>query len=96
MRIINSVHAGTETITADDLELLKKTFGEFVFDILGLREEIVSTHSDTEGLMQFILKLRAEAKARKDFATSDEIRDELSKLGFSIKDTKEGVTYSRN
>jgi cysteinyl-tRNA synthetase len=45
--------------------------------------------------MQFIIKLRTEAKTRKDFATSDEIRDELGKLGFSIKDTKDGVVWEK-
>lgn len=96
VRIINSVAAGTETITEDDLELLKKTFHDFVFEILGLRKEDAAAHDDIDGLMQMILKLRTDAKARKDFATSDKIRDELNSLGFEIKDGKEGTTWSKN
>jgi cysteinyl-tRNA synthetase len=96
VRIINSVHAGTETISAEDLQLLKTTFNDFVFEILGLKEENAAGNDRVDGLMQFILRLRAEAKARKDFSTSDEIRDELTKLGFEIKDGKDGSTWSRS
>jgi cysteinyl-tRNA synthetase len=96
VRIINSVNAGNETISADDLDALKKLLHGFTFDILGLKAEGDSGSDDTDGLMQFILRLRNEAKARKDYATSDEIRDELSKLGFEIKDTKEGATWEKN
>lgn len=96
VRVINSVNAGTEKISPEDLELLKKTFHDFVFDILGLKEEKAMDQKDVEGLMQFILRLRAEAKARKDFATSDEIRDELNKIGFEIMDGKEGTSWNKN
>lgn len=95
VRIINSVNAGTETISAQDLELLKGFYHEFVFDILGLKIEATDNVADLDSLMQIIFKLRSEARARKDFATSDEIRDELNKAGFEIKDTKEGVTWSK-
>lgn len=92
VRIINSVHAGTETISATDLAILDKTFNDFVFGILGLKNETEASHDDTAGLMQFILSLRADAKARKDFATSDRIRNELGNLGYNIKDEKDGST----
>ena len=95
VRIINSVNAGTEKISAADLELMKKTFHDFVFEILGLKEEVIADDAAIDGLMQFILRLRAEAKSRKDFATSDEIRDELTKLGYEIKDGKEGTTWDK-
>ncbi|MFI5135995.1 MAG: cysteine--tRNA ligase [Chitinophagales bacterium] len=93
VRIINSVNAGTETITAEDLDILKITYRDFVFGILGLKEEVVASHDDLDGLMKMIFSLRDDAKAKKDFATSDKIRNELSKLGFEIKDTKEGATW---
>jgi cysteinyl-tRNA synthetase len=95
VRIINSVNAGTEVISAADLEGLKKLYHDFVFDILGLKEEAGADHQDTESLMQIILKLRADAKVKKDFATSDVIRDELNKAGFEIKDTKDGVSWGK-
>jgi cysteinyl-tRNA synthetase len=96
VRIINSVNAGTETISADDLNALKKLYQDFVFDILGLKAEDANNSDDTDGLMQFIIRLRAEAKERKDYSTSDEIRDELNKLGFAIKDTKDGAVWEKN
>jgi len=95
VRIINSVNAGTETIASADLEALKKLYNDFVFGILGLKAESGANHDDTDGLMQFIIRLRAEAKSRKDYATSDEIRDELGRLGFAIKDTKDGAVWEK-
>jgi cysteinyl-tRNA synthetase len=95
VRIINSVAAGTETIAAADLDVLKQAFHDFTFDILGLKKENAADNNDVDGLMQFILRLRSEAKARKDFSTSDEIRDEMNRLGFEIKDGKEGTSWSK-
>jgi len=89
------VHAGTETITAADLELLKNFFTEFVFSILGLKEESVGGGSDIDALLQMILKVRTDAKANKDFSTSDKIRDELAAIGFKIKDEKSGTSWTR-
>ena len=96
VRIINSVNAGTETISKDDLDILKKTFDEFVFGILGLIHETSNGSADTDNLMKFILNLRNDAKAKKDFGTSDKIRDELASFGFKIKDEKDGtVSWSK-
>jgi cysteinyl-tRNA synthetase len=92
VRIINSVNAGTESITAEDLELLKQTYDDFVFKILGLKEEEQQNQGDLDNVMQMVLRVRAEAKTKKDFATSDKIRDELAGLGFKIKDEKDGTT----
>ncbi|MEY4594388.1 MAG: hypothetical protein RIQ47_798 [Bacteroidota bacterium] len=94
-RIINSVHAGTETISQVDLELLKSFFPEFVFNILGLKEENTAGGTDIDALMQMILKVRTEAKMNKDFSTSDKIRDELFAIGFKIKDEKSGTSWMR-
>lgn len=95
VRIINSIHDGKETISKLDLDLLKKTFHEFVFDILGLKEKKNSSIDDAvvNNLMNLILEIRKEAKSKKDFHTSDKIREELSKAKISVKDTKEGATW---
>ena len=96
-RFINSIYAGKETISEDDKKFLKEMMSLFVFDILGMKAESRNDSSDTEGLMQLILSLRADAKSKKDFATSDKIRDELVKLNFAIKDEKSGeTTWSKN
>jgi cysteinyl-tRNA synthetase len=95
-RIINSVNDGKETITASDLELLKKIMHDFVFDVLGLKSESSNTAKDIalNGVMEIILDIRNEAKAKKDFATSDKLRDSLAKNKITIKDTKDGVNWS--
>jgi cysteinyl-tRNA synthetase len=95
-RIINSVNDGKETITADDLKTLKEFMHAFVFDVLGLKSELSNTLHDKilQGVMETILHIRQEAKAKKDFATSDKLRDDLLKNKIIIKDTKEGVTWS--
>jgi cysteinyl-tRNA synthetase len=96
VRIINSANAGTESLTAGDIDKLKALMNLFVFDILGLKREEKISDDDTDGLIKLLLSIRANAKANKDFATSDQIRDELIKLNFTIKDGKDGSTWSKN
>lgn len=95
VRIINSVHAGTETLTEQDIQRLKKLFNDFVIDILGLKTEKSATSSTAlKEVMQVILDIRTDAKNKKDFATSDKIRDELLRHNITIKDTKEGTIWN--
>lgn len=95
-RIINSVNDGKETITADDLSLLKTIMHNFVFDVLGLKSEQSNSLTDKalQGVMEVILEIRKEVKAKKDFAAADKLRDDLNKLNIVIKDTKDGATWS--
>ncbi|NDI99890.1 cysteine--tRNA ligase [Flavobacterium sp. LaA7.5] len=96
VRYINILKDGKETITATDLELLTKTMNAFVFDVLGLKSETDSDNSSdkVEGLVTMLIGMRNEARANKNFALSDQIRDKLSELGIEIKDSKEGTTFS--
>ncbi len=95
VRIINSVNDGKETITADDLTILKKTMSDFVFDILGLKqEEAGESNVLVDELMKTILTLRQKARENKDWAASDMIRDQLAKLNIKVKDTKDGADWS--
>ncbi|MEJ6981845.1 cysteine--tRNA ligase [Pedobacter sp. P351] len=94
VRIINSVHDGKTAISATDLESLKSLVHDFIFNILGLVEETSNT-DDISHLMDFIIKLRSEAKTNKDYATSDKIRIGLQELGIQLKDGKEGSTWSK-
>ena len=97
VRIINSAKDGKETLNENDLSLLKKVMNRFVFDVLGLSNDKDANAADdsTDGLMQLIFSIRNEAKQKKDFATSDKIRDELLKLNFAIKDEKDGTSWSK-
>ena len=93
---INSILDGKETISETDKQVLHETLNSFVFDVLGLfKEENVSTdHSKLEEVVQMLIKMRAEARANKDFAQSDYIRNQLAEIGIELKDGKEGTTFS--
>ncbi len=95
VRIINSVNDGKESITIADLNSLQTTVNTFVFDVLGLHDESENNNGGKalDTVMQIVLEQRTEAKKRKDFATSDQIRDLLLAGGISIKDTKEGTIW---
>lgn len=95
-RIINSVNDGKETITVTDLTLLKKIMYDFTFDVMGLKSENSNSTSDKalQGVMEVILEIRKDVKAKKDFAASDKLRDNLNKVNITIKDTKDGATWS--
>ncbi|HLP12330.1 MAG TPA: cysteine--tRNA ligase [Flavobacteriales bacterium] len=97
-RIINSVNDGKETIAENDLARLKKLMHDFTFGVLGLKDDKHGGGDDNvvEGLMQTIIGIRQEARAKKDFATSDQIRDKLGAINIVIKDGKEGVTWEMN
>jgi cysteinyl-tRNA synthetase len=95
VRIINSVHNNLESLTAEDIAKLKELFVVFVTDILGLKEETAESTGDEilDGLMDLIIDLRKNARASKDFATSDKIRNELQNMGITLKDTREGTSW---
>ena len=102
VRAINTVHDGKGTISEADLNELRDVWKTYAIDILGLRLE----EANGEGLMasgkqkafsgaiDLLLGIRLQAKQNKDWATSDKIRNELTALGFQIKDTKDGFEWS--
>ncbi len=97
VKIINSIKAGSEKISATDLEALKSFYKTLVFEILGLRVEDGAGSGEDEilaGTMKLLIQLRKEAKANKDWGTADKIRDELNAIGIEIKDTKDGVDWN--
>ena len=95
-RAINTVASGSGTLSEADLNELKEVFSLFMFDVLGLQEIDKNDSRNDEvykKAIDLLLNMRMEAKARKDWATSDQIRDQLMALGFEIKDTKEGFSW---
>ena len=97
--VINQIADRQQTITAEALDALKDVFHTFTFDILGLRTETGGGSSREEAFgaaVDLLLETRAKAKAAKDWATSDLIRDRLAQLGFEVKDTKDGATWKLN
>ena len=96
VRMVNTVKDGNAKINAKELELMKTLFKSFVFDILGLLDtEAGGDDGLVDGLMETIIDIRKEARAKKDWATSDIIRDKLAALDIVLKDGKEGTTWSK-
>lgn len=93
--IINKIIDAHEKINQENLDKLKSFLDVWINDILGIKGEQNSDMMPTiDGLVKMIIELRADARANKDWAKSDELRDKLAALGVKIKDGKEGVTWS--
>lgn len=94
-RLINLVADKKETVTEADKQALKENFAIVFNDILGMKNEQADNSMHiVDSLMQVILSLRKEARANKDWAKSDMIRDELAKAGIVIKDGKDGASWT--
>ena len=99
-RLINTLIDHKAQISAEHLEQLAATMRLFAFQLLGLKAENGNNNDAREEafghVVDMVLDLRAKAKADKDWATSDRIRDELASAGFEVKDTKDGATWKLN
>lgn len=98
--VINTLLDHTTQICADCLKELTETMQLFAFELLGLRSEQADNNEQREEaygkVVDMVLDLRAKAKAEKNWAVSDQIRDALADAGFEVKDTKDGVTWKLN
>lgn len=91
--IINSIkdkHIVSGALHTDTVALLKKQLGVYILDIFGLQSSRADNNNKLEGVLELLINIRKEAKSRKDFVTSDKIRNELSALGVQLKDEKDG------
>lgn len=96
VRIINQLFEGQQTITSEDLDALKSVVKLYVVDILGLKDEKSAQSGGKDmvsPLVEMLLTMRMEAKANKDWATSDKIRDSLTAIGIRVKDRKDGFDW---
>ncbi len=96
VKFINSVKENKASISALDLELLKESLDVFVFDVLGLQDsnQSAANNDKLEGVVHMLIGMRNQARADKNWALSDQIRDELLALGIQLKDSKEGTSFS--
>ena len=96
VKYINLLNDGKETLNAADLQSFSKAMNAFIFDVLGLEDEKVSDSSTDklEGTVNMLIEMRKQARDNKNFALSDQIRDQLIALGIQLKDGKEGTTFS--
>ena len=92
---INKLVEGSETITAEDLDRLRLLYQSWVFAVLGLElpDESGKGNQITGDLIELILQLRSDAKSNRDFETADRIRNELTSLGITVKDRKDGADW---
>lgn len=96
--VINSIKDGIINLNAlsgKTIELLKTKFKAYLEDVFGLKVESVTSDGKLPGVIQLLIDIRKEAKAKKDFATSDKIRNQLLELNIQLKDEKNGeVSWS--
>ncbi len=99
-RVINQLINRQASIQAETAAALSDLFGTFTFDILGLCEDTANGNKQREEafghVVDMLLEQRQQAKADKNWALSDQIRDNLAGLGFEIKDTKDGFAWTLN
>ncbi|MBD5373278.1 MAG: cysteine--tRNA ligase [Bacteroides sp.] len=97
-RMINQVNDDKATATQADIDLMKHLFSDYLFDIMG----ILPPEGATDGVnlkpyeeaIDLLLEIRSESKAKKDWATSDLIRNRMAEIGFQVKDTKDGAEWT--
>ena len=91
--VINSIkdgHIATGDISSATLQLLKDAFKTYLEDIMGLKDSAAAKDNSLDGVMQLLMDIRKDAKSKKDYATSDKIRNQLLTLGIALKDEKDG------
>ena len=96
VRFVNVLKEGKETLTAEDLKTFAAAMNAFVFDVLGLEDEKVAdgNNDKLEGTVNLLIEMRKQARENKNFALSDQIRDQLLALGIQLKDGKDGTTFT--
>ena len=91
-------HLKMEEVAATTLGRMKTTYHSFIYDIFGLKDETQESGGSgvLDGLMSLILDIRADSREKKDWGTSDKIRDTLKELEITVKDGKEGTTWVKD
>lgn len=96
--IINGMkdkHVASNALSGETLLLLQKQMKVFLEDIFGLKEDKSAGIEKMDGVIQLLINMRKQAKQKKDYVTSDTIRNQLQEMGIELKDEKDGnVSYS--
>ncbi len=99
VRLINQINDGAVKATQADIDAIRQLMDTFLTEILGIKiaaTDNAANEAETKAFasaMDLLFEIRAKAKAAKDWATSDLIRDRLNQAGFDVKDTKDGVEW---
>ncbi len=95
VKFINQIHDKKAQISKEDLDVLTETIHNFVFEVLGLdRQTDTQDESKLDSVVGLLIEMRNQARADKNWALSDSIRDQLMAMGIQLKDGKEGTSYS--
>ncbi len=96
VKYINLLKENKASLTEEDLKLFTVALNAFVFDVLGLEDELLNedTSRTLNGVVEMLIQIRKDARENKDWALSDKIRDDLANLGVQLKDGKDGTTFS--
>jgi cysteinyl-tRNA synthetase len=98
--VINSIHdkhLDAGVVSSDTVRMMKSYFSEYLENILGLHNDHHSEDGKLSGVLNLLIELRKDARAKKDYATSDKIRNQLQSLGILLKDEKDGnISYTVN
>ena len=96
--IINGIkdkHVAADALSAETIQLLQQKMKLYIEDILGLQMHVEGEDNKLDGIINLLINMRKDARAKKDYATSDRIRNELHALGIQLKDEKDGnISYS--
>ncbi|MBR6431791.1 MAG: cysteine--tRNA ligase, partial [Muribaculaceae bacterium] len=97
-KVINQANDGAIALSQADIDRLKTTFETYLFQVLGVRDDAAGGEGGVnlepyQKAVDLLLEVRRQAKANKDWATSDLIRDRLNDAGFDVKDTKDGFEW---
>ena len=94
VKFINQIKDNNKGITTEELVFLKKTLNNFVFQVLGLKAEIAeNSNSKLSNTVEILINIRNEARAKKNFDLSDQIRNQLNDIGIKLKDGEKGTTF---
>lgn len=97
VKSIHRISDGKETISKTDKVFLQNEIHAFVFDVLGLKSIDAGAKEDgLDKVMELVLDMRTKARENKDWDTADAIRDKLSEANITVKDGKDGASWSRN
>jgi cysteinyl-tRNA synthetase len=95
---INSLkdkHIAADAVAGAVWTIVQTQLKLFVESILGLKVDKGANRQQLNGVVELLIEIRKQAKANKDFATSDKIRNQLAEMGIQLKDEKDGsMSYS--
>lgn len=94
MNNLKSGNLKTGQLSQDTFNDLIKHYQGFITEVLGLKEEAEGDSQLVDGIMNLLIQLRNDAKAAKNYALTDKIRDNLKAMGVTLKDGKEGTEYT--